>query len=75
MILSTTCIDTSVNPFDKADLWKSIPVYQSFPCSLLFIYLLGVQAIRGLRSFHKAKNQQGLGTGCAATEPDVCDPD
>lgn len=52
-------------------------VYQPFPCSLLFIYLFvrGVQAIRGLRSFRKAKNQHGLGTRHAATEPDSCDPD
>lgn len=40
MILSTTCIDTSINPFDRGDLWKSIPVYQRFPCSLFF-FLMG----------------------------------
>lgn len=39
MILLTTHIDTSVNPLDKGDLWKSILVYQPFPYRLLFICL------------------------------------
>lgn len=71
MILLTTHIDTPVNPLDKGDLWKSIPVYHPSPYRLLFVYLFigGVQAIRGLRLVLKVKNQLGLGTGPTATEP------
>lgn len=38
MILSTTRIDTSINPLDGSDLWKSIPVYQRFPRSSFFFF-------------------------------------